>query len=264
MTDKQPADNSRGGSQDSSELDGFNAVLDRASSMVADLLKEIGDPETTQPLPEAKPPAKTEQSQESPAKAKDPPATEPPVAAGQPTDAGEPAATKSPAEDDSLSGEAPIDDQLDKLDGLLDETEAQLGGAGPDESEAASSPDTKASPESSRPESGQEPGVHPIMGDLGGTDDVPTLGDDIPSLDGEQPPPGDEQWGETAGEGVLEPIPATGWWRIAAAGTDVLTAALDLIDRPFVQLSYGVRQILSLCALVILLGAIATFIISHF
>ncbi|UCG16191.1 MAG: hypothetical protein JSV19_12940 [Phycisphaerales bacterium] len=213
----------------------IDTLLDQASAIVARLIDEIG------PL-----------DAETPAEQKPPQPDEQPAAQTQ-TDMPEPAPEPAPAAAETpLLADTPIDDQLDTVVGLLDETDAQLSGR-PDE------------PEPEDVEAPHATGIPPTMKDPGdhGAGEAPPLSDAAPSTADDQTPPDGEFSDESDDEALPPPLPDTPWRRAVVIGADVLCVALDRIDRPFARVPYATRQILGLCALGTLLTALATLIVSH-
>ena len=89
----------------------IDTLLDQASAIVARLIEEIG-PCDAEPPAEQKPPEPDGQP-----------------AAQKPADTPEPAPEPAPpVADGPLLADTPIDEQLDNVEGLLDETDVQLSG----------------------------------------------------------------------------------------------------------------------------------------
>jgi hypothetical protein len=210
----------------------IDTLLDQASAIVARLIEEIGPCEAV-PSAEQKPPEPNEQ----PAVQKQ---------ADTPEPAPEPA---PPAADGPLLADTPIDEQLDNVEGLLDETDTQLSGRSDGLKPAAA----KAPP---------APETHPTTEDTG-AGEAPPLSDEAPSIDGDGLPPDGELMADTDDDALLPPLPDAPWRRAIVVGADVLCSTLDRIDRPFARVSYATRQILGLCALGTLLTALATLIVSR-
>ncbi len=186
----------------------------------------------------------------SPAVPVEPPPTEPPPTEPPPT---EPPPAVVPTTEDigALLGDAPIEDQLERIEGLLDEAQAQIGGEAPAKDKPAAA-------------AGIPFDLPPEM----------SFGDgDVPSLD-DSPTEADIRFDDESGPGTqvaargssVRPrwlSPDTAFGQFVILLEDVFCGLLDRVDRPFVRVSYAARQMLGVCAVITLLAGIVTLILAY-
>ncbi|MBN2131694.1 MAG: hypothetical protein JW741_19500 [Sedimentisphaerales bacterium] len=209
---------------------------------------EAPQPVEEAPLPADVPSVKElEPDADTPAQTTDAPgeaAAEPPAEPVAPT---EPPSVVVPTTDDinALLGDAPIEDQLERIEGLLDEAQAQIGGETPAKGTAA-----PADPLSDA--SVGEP-------DLAVPDGLPAEAD-IRFDDEEAPGGREDSQAAKARSRWLDPDTASGQFIILLQ--DALCGLLDRVDRPFVRVPYAARQILGVCAAVTLLASLVTLLLA--
>jgi len=247
MAEREPSDNTAG-SQDQSGTDGIDAALAKASRLTEGLVSELG--------------GRGDASAEDTS------------GIGQGEQAADATAHASAGEAGS-SDAAPIDDQLNKVEGLLEETRVQIGGGkepAEDRGEPAAAAEGVSEPDmaSFRQDGGRKPGVHPTMGDLGDLEAASgapglTAVASPPEAPQPQTPGPSEETNASEGPAVSElgPAPRRCWQRMPYRAVEWLSVVLDLVDRPFARVGYGVRQVLGLCAMVTLLGALAVLAIAY-
>ena len=234
MAEREPNDNTAGG-QDESGADGIDATLAKASRLTEGLVSELG--------------GRGDASAEG---------------------------TSGIGQGEAGSSDAaPVDDQLSKVEGLLEETRAQIGGGkepAEDRGEPAAAAEGVSKPDvaSFRQDGGRKPGVHPTMGDLGDLEAASGApGRTAVASPPEAPQPQtrgpSEETNASEGPAVSElgPTPRRGWQRMSYGAVEGLSVVLDLVDRPFARVGYGARQVLGLCAMVTLLGALAVLAIAY-
>jgi hypothetical protein len=199
-------------------------------------------PEPVADIPTQAADAPVEQAAEPPAEPIEPAE---PVAPAEPT---EPPSVVVPTTDDitALLGDAPIEDQLERIEGLLDEAQAQIGGEAPARDKSAAPPEPLPDASTGEPGLAVPDGI-PAEADIRFDDE------DVPEgRENAQPPKARSRW--------LDPDTASGQFVILLQ--DVLCGLLDRADRPFVRVPYAVRQILGVCAAVTLLAGIVTLILA--
>jgi len=174
---------------------------------------------------------------------------EPPAEPVTPTEPAEPPSVVVPTTDDitALLGDAPIEDQLERIEGLLDEAQAQIGGETPARDRPAAAP-ADALPDASIGEP-----------DLAIPDGLPAEAD-IRFDDEEVPEGREDAQAPKARSRWLDPDTASGQFVILLQ--DILCGLLDRVDRPFVRVPYAVRQILGVCAAITLLASVITLVLA--
>jgi hypothetical protein len=252
-----------------------DAALDRAARIADALLESIGPAESesapppeaaldadaptpvaSQPGPpdgiDAAPPA-----EEPPAETQDKPAeetAEAPVESAPSDEPVEPPAPVVPTEGDvpALVSDAPIEDQLEKIEGLLDEAQAQIGGEAPAKDKADPPPDPADT----------GPGTSPDEIDAASPEDL-LAEPEIRLEDAEPLEDEEEEHEEETPIRTPWPDPDTARGQLILLLQDTLCWLLDRVDRPFVRVSYPARQILGVCALVTLLATVATWLLAR-
>lgn len=251
MPDNEPTKNSRDGGPDAVDGGDVDSLLDEASELVADLSGQLGSDRS------------------------DPPSSP----------------SERPDGPDETPGESALDAQLDALEGLLDQTEAEIGTvsqpkdgiAAEDGTATADSTSTDAKPiPAPEPKSeAPDPGVTKpkrvsdesadVPRDPSPTQGSPSDAASAPARKSEslQRPSGGSASSRGGTPTPSDPPSAmtanapAGLCAVVVRIEDMLCAALDWIDRPFARVSYRVRQVLGLCAIATLLVAVATIVYSR-
>jgi hypothetical protein len=189
-----------------------------------------------------------------------------------------------PGGPDNISSGSALEAQLDELDNLLGQTEAEIGTVSqPEEGTTAEDGTTAEAEPLPAPEPDAEaPDPAPAERDRAseGREESarePSRPEDSPP--GAAAPSGQGEPSERSGDagdtstdgtsarsdpaGAASAEPTAGPHGLVQRAQEALCTTLDLIDRPFARVSYRVRQVLGLCAIATFLVAVATIIISR-